>query len=64
MNIIFFVDRFSADYCLETKSGTKIIINAEMNMDDLYDLADEICSKTKNNDWSNLKEFINALEKQ
>jgi hypothetical protein len=49
---------------METKSGTKIIIQAEMNMDDLYDLADEICSKTKNNDWSNFKEFINALEKQ
>ena len=64
MNIDIFVSRFSLAHCTKVKNWTKFIVQAEMSMDDLYDLADEICSKTKNNDWSNFKEFINALEKK
>lgn len=66
MKIDIFVSRFSlAYYELErVRNWTKFIVEAEMSIDDLYDLAQEICMKTKENDWSNFKEFINALEKK
>jgi hypothetical protein len=64
MKIDIFVSRFSLAHYERVRNWTKFIVEAEMSIDDLYDLAQEICMKTKENDWSNFKEFINALEKK
>ena len=62
MKIEIFVSKLSVEYAQRVRGLQKIILNVDMNIDDVYDLAEELSGKIDKQEWSNLREFINALE--
>ena len=64
MKIEIFVSKLSVEYAQRVRGLQKIILTVDMNIDDVYDLAEELSGKIDKQEWSNLREFINALEKK
>ena len=57
------VDRVVVEQSIRIRNVTKINLTVDMSTDDVFDFIEQLHMKMKSQDWNNLKEFINALEK-
>ena len=57
------VDRVVVEQSIRVRNVTKINLTVDMSTDDVFDFIEKLHMKMKSQDWNDLKELINALEK-
>jgi PDZ domain-containing secreted protein len=63
MKLDLYVNDAKIEQAIRVKGIFKINLTVDVSLDDIYDFAEQFV-KLKKSEFENLKEFINALEKE